>query len=77
VVENKGIITGTRVELAKQISDEVGFTIFAGEENVLKHPDVLGIERGTHKIVRAHTESGKTYPVIARKATIIKGEFFI
>ena len=69
------VITGKHTDVMEQLSDEVGFRLFPGEEDVLRHPDVLGVQAGTH-VVRPHVvgNSSRTHPVVVKKGTPGGGE---
>ena len=75
--EKLQVIQGSRTELYSALSEEIGFTIFPGEENLLKDPNAAGVKAGSHRIFRAHTASGRTYPIIVLKNDKTPGEFFI
>jgi hypothetical protein len=73
----QGIIKDSHAEVAKELSEEVGFRLFPGDEHLLTDPNILGVKAGTHVIYRAHTNNGRTYPMVVSKDVKMRGEFFI
>ena len=69
------VITGKHADVMKQLSDEIGFRVFPGDEDVLRHPDVLGVQAGTHTVQRLVAgKSSRVHPFVVKKGTPGGGE---
>lgn len=73
----QGKINKSHEVIMQQLSEEIGAKLFPGDEHILNNMDVLGIVAGTHRLFRAHTQDGGTYPMIVSVDQKISGEFFI
>lgn len=63
--------------IMEELSEIIGIKLYPGDEHVLKNEHVLGIAAGTHRLVRARTNDGGTYPIVMPIDQGLAGEPFI
>ncbi|OGG01399.1 hypothetical protein A2Z33_02560 [Candidatus Gottesmanbacteria bacterium RBG_16_52_11] len=61
IQERNGIIQGSPADIAEGLSDVLGTRIFPGDEDILKHPNILGVQAGTHRFERHHDLQGRVH----------------